>query len=427
MNDTSDRIDVAIVGGGAAGLMAAIFAGRANPGRRIVLVDGAKRLGAKILIAGGGRCNVTNEKVTPQDFCGGSPNAIRKVLGRFTQPQTIDFFAELGVQLKREPTGKLFPTTDKARTVLEALVGEVRRLGIDIRSEHRVENIKASSDGSEEPRFEITGPWGQLVSRKLILATGGKSVPKTGSDGHGLELVKRLGHELTPRIFPALVPLQLSAHDPLTDLAGIALPTKLQLAETSGKRIIAVQGDLLLTHRGLSGPAVLDMSRHWLAASHDREVRLSANWLLDTSPEEIAEQLLTLGKRPIRAMLRERLPDRLVDHLLSYAKISADRTGVDLTKVERKALVGAVCDYPLEITGTQGFKVAEVTAGGVPLSQIDLKTMQSRVVPGLHLCGEICDVDGRIGGFNFQWAWSSGLRRRHLGLGIPVPDAATSG
>lgn len=408
MNDASDRIDVAIVGGGAAGLTSAIFAGRTNPRRKIVLLDGAKRLGAKILIAGGGRCNVTNEKITPQDFWGGSPNAIRKVLGRFTQPQTIDFFAELGVQLKREPTGKLFPTTDKARTVLDALVDEVRRLGIEVWSEHRVENIKASSDASAEPRFEITGPWGHLGSSKVILATGGKSVPKTGSDGHGLELAKRLGHELTPRIFPALVPLQLAPSDPLTQLSGIALPTKLQLAEASGKRIISVRGDLLLTHKGLSGPVVLDMSRHWLAASHDREVCLSANWLVDTTSQQLAEQLLSLGKRPLRALLRERLPDRLVDHLLTFAGLSPQQTAVDLTKVQRRGLVRAVCEYPLEITGTQGFKVAEVTAGGVPLLQIDLKTMQSRVVPGLHLCGEICDVDGRIGGFNFQWAWSSG-------------------
>lgn len=405
---TSNRADLAIVGGGAAGLFAAIWAARTNPDRRIVILDGAKRIGAKILIAGGGRCNVTNEKITPADFCGSSPNAIKKVLGRFTQPQTIEFFAELGVKLKREPTGKLFPTTDKARTVLDALLAEVDRLGVKIFLNRRVENIRPPSEADERPHFEIAGPWGHLVAPKLILATGGKSVPQTGSDGHGLEIVRRLGHELTPKIFPALVPLQLADGDPLKQLSGIALPAMLQLTETSGKRIETVHGDLLLTHKGLSGPAVLDMSRHWIAFSSERSVRLSVSWLSEITEDALQSELQTLGRRSIRGLLRERLPDRLVDHLLTYAEVPPEQTGVDLSKVQRKNLVTAVCSYPLQVTGTLGFKVAEVTAGGVPLSQIELQTMQSRVTPGLHLCGEICDVDGRIGGFNFQWAWSSG-------------------
>lgn len=371
-------------------------------------MDGAKRLGAKILIAGGGRCNVTNEKVTPHDFWGSSPNAVRKVLGRFPQPRTVEFFESLGVKLKREPTGKLFPVTDKARTVLDALLGEVARLGVELRLEHRVENVRVVPSDSTETEFEIAGPWGHLVSRKLILATGGKSVPKTGSDGHGLELARRLGHELTPRIFPALVPLQLAEGNPLTRLSGIALPARLTLRETSGKRLEEIRGDLLLTHRGLSGPAVLDMSRHWLAATHAQAVRLEASWLPDVSAEALEVELQNLGARTIRGFLRPHLPDRLVDHLLEMAEIAPEQTGVDLTRTQRKALVAAVCAYPLDVSGTLGFKVAEVTAGGVPLSQLNLKTMESRVVPGLHLCGEICDVDGRIGGFNFQWAWSSG-------------------
>ncbi len=406
--EVTNRTDVTIVGGGAAGLLAAIWAARTNPARRIVILDGAKRIGAKILIAGGGRCNVTNEKVTPQDFCGSSPNAIRKVLGRFPQPQTVEFFDQLGVKLKREPTGKLFPVTDKAKTVLEALLTEIKRLDIEIRLEHRVENVKPVANESGESSFEIAGSWGHLVSHQIVLATGGKSVPKTGSDGHGLELARRLGHTLTPKIIPALVPLQLASNDPLTQLSGISLPGKLELAETSGKRLETVQGDLLFTHKGLSGPAVLDMSRHWLIASQQREVCLHANWLPEVSSHNLQEELLSLGKRSVRAFLRERLPDRLVDHLLFTASVPLEQTGVDLTKVQRKTLANCVSSYPLNITGTLGFKVAEVTAGGVPLSQIDLKTMQSRLVPGLYFCGEICDVDGRIGGFNFQWAWASG-------------------
>ena len=410
MNETktSNRADVAIVGGGAAGLFAAIWAARTNPNRRIVILDGAKRIGAKILIAGGGRCNVTNEKVTPADFCGSTPNAIKKVLGRFTQPQTVELFAELGVKLKREPTGKLFPTTDKARTVLDAMLAEIDRLGVKIFLNHRVENIRPPSETDDNPQLEITGPWGHLVAPKVILATGGKSVPQTGSDGHGLEIVRRLGHELTPKIFPALVPLQLADGDPLKQLSGISLPVLLQLTESSGKRIESVRGDLLLTHKGLSGPAVLDISRHWLAARDERSVRLTARWLPELTEEALQADLQALQRRTVRSYLREQLPDRLVDHLLAYAELSPEQTGVDLKKDQRKNLVRAVCDYPLQVSGTLGFKVAEVTAGGVPLSQIELKTMQSRQCAGLHLCGEICDVDGRIGGFNFQWAWASG-------------------
>ncbi|GAA4426657.1 NAD(P)/FAD-dependent oxidoreductase [Bremerella cremea] len=407
-NLASDQADVAIVGGGAAGLFAAIWAARTNRQRRIVILDGARRIGAKILIAGGGRCNVTNEKVTPRDYWGSSTNAIKKILGRFPQPQTIEFFAELGVRLKREPTGKLFPTTDKAKTVLDGLLSEVERLGVEIRLGHRIENIKSITAEPAQPSFELNGPWGHLVTSKVVLATGGKSVPKTGSDGHGLELVRRLGHDLTPQIFPALVPLQLADSDPLTQLSGIALPVRLELNETSGKRIETIEGDMLLTHKGLSGPAVLDMSRHWIAASTDRPVCLTASWLPDHSADSLQAELQALGRRSVRAMLRERLPDRLVEHLLHFAEVPAEQTGVDLTRVQRKNLVTGLTAYPLNVSGTLGFKVAEVTAGGVPLAQIDLKTMQSRVCPGLHLCGEICDVDGRIGGFNFQWAWSSG-------------------
>ncbi|MEX2358252.1 MAG: NAD(P)/FAD-dependent oxidoreductase [Pirellulaceae bacterium] len=401
---------VVIVGGGAAGLMAAIWAARTDAQRSIILLDGAKRLGAKILIAGGGRCNVTHHEVAPEDFCGSSRNAIKKVITRFGVPETLRFFQELGVHLKREPTGKLFPTTNRAQTVLDALLGEAKRLGVKIDVGHRVENIRPLEPSSEgaAARLELSGPWGTLHADQVILCTGGKSVPKTGSDGHGLELAKRLGHELTPKLVPSLVPLALPPKHPLTTLSGISLPANFELRRQSGKRLVNVSGDVLFTHKGLSGPAVLDISRHWILAHQDGDAVLAVNWLPDASPEELDQTLQSLGKRPVRAHLRPLLADRLVDLLLSESGIPADACGSDLTQDQRKSLVQAATDQVLPITGDLGFKVAEVTAGGVPLVQIDLKTMQSRKMPGLYLCGEICDVDGRIGGFNFQWAWSSG-------------------
>jgi len=406
--NNASEVDLAIVGGGAAGMTAAIWAARTNANRRIVVLDGAKRLGAKILIAGGGRCNVTHRQVNERDFNGGSKNAIRKVLGRFPQAETVAFFEELGVRLKVEPTGKLFPTTDKARTVLAALTEEMDRLHIPIRLNHRIEAIRKLEEVDQEPRFQLSGSWGHLVTQHVILATGGKSVPKTGSDGHGLELAKRLGHQLTPQIIPALAPLTLEPGHHLTQLAGVSFPGRLELRTPSGKRLQSVTGDILLTHHGLSGPAVLDISRHFLAEQPQQPVELSLAFLLEVSEATAEEAISGLGRQSIRSWLRKSLPERLADLIMESSKLPKDQTAVELTRVGRKQLIKNLFHFPLPIVGTPGFKVAEATAGGIPLTEIELRTMQSRVVPGLFLCGEICDVDGRIGGFNFQWAWSSG-------------------
>ena len=189
-----DRADVAIVGAGAAGLVTAIWAARTSPARRVVLLDGAERLGAKILIAGGGRCNVTHDRVDASAFAGSSPNAIRKVLRRFDVPQTISFFEALGVVLKREETGKLFPATDRARTVLDALVRAAKEAGVSILHPRRVDSVTPRPGG-----FEVAGSWGVVEVERVVLATGGMSVPKTGSDGHGVRVARRSGHLAGPQ------------------------------------------------------------------------------------------------------------------------------------------------------------------------------------------------------------------------------------
>ncbi|MFI4876549.1 MAG: NAD(P)/FAD-dependent oxidoreductase [Blastopirellula sp. JB062] len=400
-----DKAELTIIGGGAAGLMAAIWAARTEPDRRIVMLDGAAKLGAKILIAGGGRCNVTHHQVTADDYCGTSRNAIKKVLARLSVGETIDFFEQLGVRLKREETGKLFPTTDRAKTVLDALINETRRLGVSILTKRRVTRLAKRADDS----FAIGGPWGELVTPHVILASGGKSVPKTGSDGYGFELAKRLGHTLTPQLFPALVPLVAADHWRPKELSGVSLPAELSVHSATGKRIIGTSGDLLFTHRGLSGPVVLDISRHYLhAIKDDPAARLRANWLIGINSEALDLQLQTLGSLSVRKFLQEKMPSRLADLLLELAEIDFERTGDQLDRAARRRLVGLTTAMETPIVGDRGFAVAEATAGGVPLDQIQLKTMQSRRCPGLFLCGEICDVDGRIGGFNFQWAWASG-------------------
>ena len=410
--DTAVRqVDIAIVGAGAAGLFAAAWAGRTAQDRglvpAIVAVDGARKLGAKILVAGGGRCNVTHWRVAETDFAGSTPPAIRKVLARFTVDDTVAFFKAAGVELKREDTGKLFPVTDSARTVLDALVREATRSGTELVHPARIEAIIRDSDG-----FLLMTSAGPLRAARVILCTGGKSLPKSGSDGGGHALAVALGHSLTSPIVPSLVPLVLPAGHWITELSGLTLPTELVLSSATGKRLTACTGSTLCTHFGLSGPAVLDISRHWLVARHNAAaagtppVRLSINWLPGTAAGDADGLMLEARGRGTLAILRDHLPDRLARRLCELA--AAPTTG-DLPREARKRLVTLLTGTPLEITGDRGFTLAEATAGGVPLSEVRLDTMESRICPGLYFAGEVLDIDGRIGGFNFQWAWASGF------------------
>jgi predicted Rossmann fold flavoprotein len=400
---THDRADIVIVGAGAAGLMAAIWAGRTNPKCRLLLLDGVRKLGSKILIAGGGRCNVTHERVDPDAYAGSSRSAVRKVLRRFDAGRTIAFFEELGVELKREPTGKLFPTTDRAKTILDALLRGTNTAGVTILHPRRVEFVKQASGG-----FAVGGTWGRIDAPSVVLATGGKSVPKTGSDGHGYEIARSLGHTITP-LFPALVPLTLPKGHFITRLSGLAVDTALNVISTKGKKLASFSGSTLCTHFGLTGPTILDISRYYIEArSRDPGVRLVVNWLPRVTTETLEGGLVALGKRSITGCLERLLPDRLANALCVAAGVDSKTPGHQLRREDRRRLALAVTRMTLPITGDRGFNYAEVTAGGVPLSEIHLDSMESRVCPGLYLCGEICDVDGRVGGFNFQWAWASG-------------------
>ena len=388
--------DLAVIGAGAAGLTAAIFARRTAPAARIALLDGARRLGAKILISGGGRCNVTHHAVSAADF-NGNRNAIGKVLRTFPVDETVRWFASMGVELKREETGKLFPVTDRARTVLDALLRAAE--GVEMLAGHRVERI--------ERGFVLHTNMGSVPAARVILATGGRSVPKTGSDGHGYDLARSLGHTVT-EVFPALVPLVLEEGHPLTALSGTSADVELAVLSASGRVGERVRGSMLCTHFGISGPAALDVSRHWIAVRRkDPQASLAANFLPGESFESLDAALLGEARRNPRAtvasIVRGRLAERLIDALAGEpAPLAA------LTKERRRAIVRALVGLALPVVRDRGFDYAEVTAGGVPLPEIDLATMESRRCPGLWLCGEILDVDGRIGGFNFQWAWASG-------------------
>ncbi|RLS28075.1 MAG: NAD(P)/FAD-dependent oxidoreductase [Planctomycetota bacterium] len=433
-------VDVAVIGAGAAGLMTAIHAARAghasatiqssvhadtdsartNTGfnqaaaLRVVALDGAPRIGIKILVAGGGRCNVTHHVVREQDYAGSTPAAIRRVLSRFTVADCISFFKDLGVELKQEDTGKLFPTTDDAHTVLNALLQAARDSGVDIRWPMRVQNITPLQNGG----FEVAGTWGKLRARTVALCSGGKSLPKSGSDGLGLELARSLGHTVTQHVIPSLVPLVADAHHWVRTLSGLTLEAEVRVVSGTGKHITSFTNSMLFTHFGLSGPAVLDISRHlMMERTRDPDASLQLCFLShlkqnaksSCSLDDADAWLLEAKAQTVLSRLREKLPERLAKTLLESAGIASDRTAKQIDRDRRRSLAQLLCGAPVEIVGDRGFTHAEVTAGGVPLVELNLSTMESRKCPGLFLAGEVLDVDGRIGGFNFQWAWASGF------------------
>lgn len=411
MNDA----DILIVGAGAAGLSAAYFAGRAAPaGRRILLLDGVKAPGAKILVAGGGRCNVTHDHVTPEDYCGGPRTTIRNVLRAFDETRTMDWMRELGVPLKVEPTGKLFPVTDQARTVLDALLRGIAAGGARLWTEARVTALEPPENADGDFSVTVRGREEPLRARRVIMATGGRALPKSGSDGAGLEFMRALGHTIVPTT-PALSPLILrQGPDPagrFAELSGLTLDVRLTLWSPEGKLLAEEVGSMVYTHFGVSGPAPLNISRHWLRARLERPdapARLCIGHPALRTVDEADAWLLDQARRRPRALvptvLMELYPERL-------ARLLADGIEGDLAHLpreRRREVATRLSLMPLDVTGDRGYSFAEATAGGVDLREVDPRTMASRVVPGLYLCGEVLDVDGRIGGFNFQWAWASG-------------------
>ncbi len=396
--------DIAIIGGGAAGLATAIFAARRLPHRSIVVVEATRKPGAKILLSGGGRCNVTNAVVAASDYRGGSPNTIRKILSSFPVDKTVQFFRGIDVSLHEEEAGKLFPDTNRAATVRDALLREAGRLGVHILMGHRASQVKPGP-----ARFELSTSGGNLNSHLLVLATGGLSVPSTGSDGSGYGLAESLGHSLIPTT-PALVPLVLDGHFH-TSLSGISHEAELTI-RIEGAKPLRFCGALLWTHFGLSGPVVLDASRFWLRARQEaKPVSVSLSFLPGDDFRAADKRLLKLATDHPRMLLRNALatllPAQVAGALLKDAGIRSELTMIQLTREHRRSLVHALTEKTLTIRESRGYPHAEVTAGGVPLDEIEPGTMASRKCAGLFLVGEMLDVDGRIGGFNFQWAWAS--------------------
>ncbi len=423
--------DVAVLGGGAAGLTAATRA--AECGTRVVLLEKNRRAGVKILISGGTRCNITNARglrrldaVTgPIDpafdpgLCRGA-REIQRAFGpggsflgpslrRLDVDTTVRLFEVSGVRTRIEANGKIFPASDRAVDVLAALVGRLQRSGAEFRPLCAATGVELL-DAADGPGFAVRIPDGVLTARRVVLTAGGLSYPGCGTTGDGYAIARTLGHTIVePR--PALVPIRVGA-DWVADLRGIALPdASASIHDTTGKLLQARREAVLFAHFGLSGPAILDVSRCVARADDPTGLTLRLDLLPGAARDELDRAIQAAsrqGRRPVATLLPESLPRRLAECIAAAADVPADRMGPDLSRDERHRLVAALKDLPLPVRGTLGFEKAEVTSGGVALEEVNPATLESRRVPGLHLAGEVLDLDGLIGGYNFQAAWSTG-------------------
>jgi hypothetical protein len=348
--------------------------------------------------------------VTDADFWGGRRTIIRRVLRGLSVTETVAFFREIGVPLHEEEDGKLFPDSNRARDVLNALVAAAGDAGVTIVTGARVQRVESDAAKSAHG-FRVETTLGDVSANRVVLATGGRSLPKSGSDGAGFDMARRLGHSIVPTT-PALAPMLLDPADTLhRELSGVSHDAELTLW-LDGAADIRLRGSMLWTHFGVSGPVALNMSRHWLRAVLERrQAQLTLSFCPDRSFEDVERWWITRSRERAHSSISTALstvtPTSVATALLSRLHLRGDTTLAHLSRDDRRTVSHALVKWPLHVAGDRGYNVAEATAGGVSLDEIDPATMRSRVCPGLSLVGEILDVDGRIGGFNFQWAWSS--------------------
>jgi predicted Rossmann fold flavoprotein len=396
---------IVVVGAGAAGLVAAIFA--RTTGAPVTLLERTSDGGRKILISGGGRCNILPSSLHPELFVTDSPgHLMRGLLKSWPLSEQRRFFEEeVGLPLAlEEETGKLFPRSDRARDVRDGLVALARERGVIF--QRNTDVTKLAWDAADGTSWRLQTSQGGISASAVVLATGGLSVPATGSEGAGIRFAEDLGHTIQP-LYPALTPLT-GGMPGNADLAGISLTVRLR-AKADGRSREA-EGGFLFTHRGYSGPSVLDVSHVAVRSSGSAVVR--AAWTDRTEAQWLQDITSTTGR--VAGVVARHLPERLADALCADAGLPPDRRGPELRRDERLALIERLTGYALPWTGDEGYKKAEVTGGGVALTDVDARTLESKRQRGLFMCGEMLDAFGPIGGYNFAWAWATG---RAAGLG----------
>lgn len=391
---------VAVIGGGAAGLVAAIFA--ASHGPDVLLIERTADGGRKILISGGGRCNVLPSVPAPERFVTDSaPHVLRAMLKAWPQHEQRAFFEhDLRIPLALEAdSGKLFPASNRARDVRDGLVSLARARGVRLRFGTSVDGLEPAGAG-----WTVRTSTGDISASRVILATGGLSVPATGSDGTGLRIAAALGHR-TIDTYPALTPLLGGDRSGHAALSGVSLSVRLR--GKSASRAAETHGGFLFTHRGYSGPSVLDVS-HLVARPNAGagSATIRAQW----SPLDATAwtREFEAPSALVASLVNRHVPTRLGEQLMREAGVPADRRTSSLRRPERTALIERLTSYLLPVTGDEGYKKAEVTGGGIALDEVDTRTLESKRCPRLYLCGEILDAFGPIGGHNFAWAWATG-------------------
>jgi len=408
----SERYDVVVVGAGAAGLVAATVA--AERGRRTLLVEKNRKPGVKILMSGGTRCNLTQATDNRGIVAAFGPGGrfLHSALAALSVDDTIAMFEAEGLATKVEPTGKIFPASDRALDVLHALLGRLRRTPCELALGEAVADIRPDEEG-----FVVLTSARTVHAARVILATGGQSYPGCGTTGDGFRFAAALGHTIVPPR-PALVPITTDAPW-VREQSGVTLPdVVLRVVEPSaasgGKpRVLAERrGSLLFTHFGLSGPVALDVSRAVSGHADPRSLAVLCDLLPNakrqTLDDTLRMQAAAAGKRQLVGLLPEEVPKRLGETLLALAGVAPDQKAAELSGRARQQIVDVLKQLSIPVSGTCGFKKAEVTAGGVALEEVDSRTMQSKRAPNLYLAGEVLDLDGPIGGYNFQAAWSTG-------------------
>ena len=382
-------MDVVIIGGGAAGLMCALTAGRR--GKRVRVIEHANRVGKKILMSGGGRCNFTNTGTTPANFLSANPHFCKSALARYTPADFIDMVDSHRIVWHEKELGQLFCDVS-SKQIVAMLLDECAQAGVRIDTGCSVAKVQRR-DGA----FRIETSLGEIECPALVVATGGLSIPSMGATGFGYDLARQFGHEVLP-VHAGLVPLTLSGkhHERLQDLSGVALPVE------SRCNAARFRADLLITHRGLSGPAILQISSYWQAGD---DLRLD---LLPDSDafESLREQQRERPAAELKTVLGDLLPRRFAQRLCEVWL--GNKPMNQLRETELREIAGQLEAWPVVASGTEGYRTAEVTLGGVDTHQLSSTTMQSRLVEGLYFIGEVVDVTGHLGGYNFQWAWASG-------------------